>query len=66
MVTLMTEYPEKSDSSIAERYSCITELTRPLVEELIDRIDIYASDRVEIKWKYGAFITGKEQEKILK
>lgn len=52
MEALMTEHLEKSESSIVEHYSCTTELTRLLVEELIDRIDIYASDRVEIKWKY--------------
>lgn len=69
MELLITEYSEKGQSSLVERYSCISELTRPLVEELIDRIDIYASNRVEIKWKYheefGKITKSSEKPQII-
>lgn len=28
-------------------------LTKELVDELIERIDVYGDDRVEIKWKFS-------------
>lgn len=28
-------------------------LTKELVDELIERIDVYGEDRVEIKWKFS-------------
>ena len=28
-------------------------LTQALVDELIERIDVYGDDRVEIKWKFN-------------
>lgn len=28
-------------------------MTRELVDELIERIDVYGDDRVEIKWKFN-------------
>ena len=28
-------------------------LTKELVDELIERIDVYGEDRVEIKWKFN-------------
>lgn len=31
-------------------------LTKELVDELIERVEVYADDRVEIKWKIADFV----------
>lgn len=31
----------------------VEELTKDLVDELIERIDVYGEDRVEIRWKFN-------------
>lgn len=47
-------YQWKEGRIVKEEYSIRKdELTKELVDELIERIDVYGDDRVEIKWKFN-------------
>lgn len=36
-------------------YSSIQSLTKELVDERIERIDMYGGDRVQVSWKFEMF-----------
>lgn len=56
---LMVEQEKKSAYDL-QIYSGVQSLTKELADELIERIDVYDGDRVEVTWKfqdeYGAFM----------
>lgn len=43
---------EDNQNNVLDKITGITELTKELVEELIERIDVYEPDRVEITWRF--------------
>ncbi len=57
---LIAEQEEKKPDCDLQIYSGIQSLTKELVDELIERIDVYDGDRVEVTWKfqdeYGALV----------
>ena len=45
----MDENVEKVD---LQQYYGVKELTKELADNLIERIDVYDGDRIEIRWKF--------------
>lgn len=43
---------EESQRALISHITGIMQLTRELVDELIERIDVYGEDRIEISWKF--------------
>lgn len=43
----------KDDKKRLEDYYQCTTLTRAMVEEFVDRIDVYSENHIEIKWKFS-------------
>lgn len=56
---LIAEQEKKPDCDL-QIYSGVQSLTKELADELIERIDVYDGDKVEVTWKfqdeYGAFL----------
>lgn len=48
---LITEQEKKPECHL-QIYSGIQSLTKESVDELIERIDVYDGDRVEVNWKF--------------
>ena len=49
---LASEQEEKKLDCDLQAYSGIQSLTKEMADELIERIDVYGGDRVEITWKF--------------
>ena len=49
---LMAEQEEKKSDCDLQVYSGIQSLTKELANELIERVDVYDGDRMEVNWKF--------------
>ena len=66
---LMAEQEEKKPDCDLQVYSGIQLLTKEMADELIERIDVYDGDRVEVTWKfqdeYGVYMYLSNENEIV-